>query len=41
MERMCIQAIGWKVREKRPLGGSKRKWVEGIKMDFGKIGWGR
>jgi hypothetical protein len=24
---------------KRPLGRSKRRWVDNIKMDLGEIGW--
>jgi hypothetical protein len=24
---------------KRPLGRSRRRWVDNIKMDLGKIGW--
>jgi hypothetical protein len=25
---------------KRPLGRPKRRWEDGIKMDFSEIGWG-
>jgi hypothetical protein len=25
---------------KRPLGRSRRRWVDNIKIDLGKIGWG-
>jgi hypothetical protein len=25
---------------KRPLGRTRRRWVENIKMDLGEIGWG-
>ena len=25
---------------KRPLGRSRRRWMENIKMDVGEIGWG-
>jgi hypothetical protein len=25
---------------KRPLGRSRRRWVENIRMDFREIGWG-
>jgi hypothetical protein len=29
-----------KARRKRPLGRPRRRWVDGIKMDLRKIGWG-
>jgi hypothetical protein len=29
-----------KARKKRPLGRPRRRWVDDIKMDFRKIGWG-
>jgi hypothetical protein len=25
---------------KRPLGRSRRRWVDKIRMDFGEVGWG-
>jgi hypothetical protein len=25
---------------KRPLGGTRRRWVDNIKMDLREIGWG-
>jgi hypothetical protein len=25
---------------KRPLGRSRRKWVDNIRMDLGEVGWG-
>jgi hypothetical protein len=25
---------------KRPLGSLRRRWVDNIKMDLGKVGWG-
>jgi hypothetical protein len=25
---------------KRPLGGSRHRWVDNIRMDFGEVGWG-
>jgi hypothetical protein len=28
-----------KPEEKRPLGRPRRRWVDNIKMDLGKIGW--
>jgi hypothetical protein len=29
-----------KLERKRPLGRSKRRWVDNIKMDLGEIEWG-
>jgi hypothetical protein len=29
-----------KPEEKRPLGRSKCRWIDNIKMDLGEIGWG-
>jgi hypothetical protein len=29
-----------KLERKRPLGRSKRRWVNNIKMELGEIGWG-
>jgi hypothetical protein len=29
-----------KLEGKRPLGRSRRRWVDNIKMDLGDIGWG-
>jgi hypothetical protein len=28
-----------KAEAKRPLGGTRRKWVDNIKMDLAEIGW--
>jgi hypothetical protein len=29
-----------KPERKRPLGRSRRRWVDNIKMDLGETGWG-
>jgi hypothetical protein len=29
-----------KPERKRPLGRSRRRWVDNIKMDLGEVGWG-
>jgi hypothetical protein len=29
-----------KLEGKRPLGITKRKWVDNIRMDLGEVGWG-
>jgi hypothetical protein len=29
-----------KTEGKRPLGRSRRKWVDNIRMDLGEVGWG-
>jgi hypothetical protein len=29
-----------KLEGKRPLGRSRRRWVDNINMDLGKVGWG-
>jgi hypothetical protein len=29
-----------KPEEKKPLGKPRRRWEDGIRMDFGKTGWG-
>jgi hypothetical protein len=36
----CVLLVG-KPERKRPLGGSRRRWVDNIKVDFGEIRWGR
>jgi hypothetical protein len=28
-----------KLEERRPLGRPRRRWIDNIKMDLGKIGW--
>jgi hypothetical protein len=35
----CIKAIGGKARRKRPLGRTRRRWVDNIKMNLREIGW--
>jgi hypothetical protein len=29
----------WEIQEERPLGRSRRRWVENTKMDLREIGW--
>jgi hypothetical protein len=36
-----VQCVGGKARRKRSLGGSKRRWQDGIRMDLRETGWGR
>jgi hypothetical protein len=35
----CLQGSGGKVRKRRPLGSSRRRWEDNIKIDVGEIGW--
>jgi hypothetical protein len=35
-----VQGLDGKAGEKRPLGRSRRRWEDGIKMDVTEIGWG-
>jgi hypothetical protein len=37
-ELVCV--ICRKSRGKRPLGRLRRRWVDNVRMDLGKIGWG-
>jgi len=37
-EERCIQALVWKPRGKRPLGGNRHRWVDNIKMDLQDVG---
>jgi hypothetical protein len=39
-KRNAYRLLVGKPEEKRPLGRSRRRWVDNIKMDLGKIGWG-
>jgi hypothetical protein len=38
-KRNAYRILAGKPEEKRPLGRSRRRWVENIKMDLRKIGW--
>ena len=29
----------WKLEEKRPLGGSRRRWEDNIMIDLQEVGW--
>jgi hypothetical protein len=29
-----------KPEEKRPLGRSRRRWVDNVRIDLGEVGWG-
>jgi hypothetical protein len=29
-----------KLERKRPLGRTRRRWVDNIRMDLGEVGWG-
>jgi hypothetical protein len=35
----CIKNIGRKTWKKIPLGRSRHRWEDNIKMDVGEIGW--
>jgi hypothetical protein len=39
-EEECIQHTGGKARRKGTLGRPRRRWVDSIKMDLRKLGWG-
>jgi hypothetical protein len=39
-QRKVDKVLVGKPTEKIPLGILKHKWEDGIKMDFGEIGWG-
>jgi hypothetical protein len=39
-EKECVQDIGGKPEGKRPLGRPRRRWVDNIKMNLRRIGWG-
>jgi hypothetical protein len=36
----CYRLLVGKPEEKRPLGIPRRRWVGGIRMDLGEVGWG-
>jgi hypothetical protein len=36
----CIQHFGWEAEGRRPLGRSRRRWEDNIKMDLREIGFG-
>jgi hypothetical protein len=38
-ERKVYKVLVGKLEEKRPLGRSRRRWEDGIKMDLREIGW--
>jgi hypothetical protein len=38
--RSVYRVVVGKPEEKRPLGRSRRRWEDGIKMDLREIGWG-
>jgi hypothetical protein len=38
--RNAFRVLVGKSEGKRPLGRSRRRWVDNIKMDLRKIGWG-
>jgi hypothetical protein len=37
--RNAYRILAGKAEGKRPLGRPRRRWVDNIKMDLGKIGW--
>jgi hypothetical protein len=39
-KRNAYRILGEKPQGKRPLGKLRRRWVDNIKMDLRKIGWG-
>jgi hypothetical protein len=39
-EERCIQDFGGELERKEPLGRSRRKWADNIKMDLQEVGWG-
>jgi hypothetical protein len=39
MKRNAYRIFVGKREGKRPLGRSRRRWVDNIKMDLGEIGW--
>jgi hypothetical protein len=39
-EREVYKVLVGKPEGKRPLGRPRRRWEDGIRMDFGEIGWG-
>jgi hypothetical protein len=39
-ERNVYRVLMGKPEGKRPLGGPRRRWEDGIRIDLGEIGWG-
>jgi hypothetical protein len=39
-ERKVYKILVRKPRVKRPVGGLRHRWEDGIRMDLGEIGWG-
>jgi hypothetical protein len=39
-KRNAYRILVGKPEGKRPIGGSRRRWVDNIKMNLRKIGWG-
>jgi hypothetical protein len=39
-ERKVFKILVGKLEEKRPLGRSRRRWEDGIRMDLREMGWG-
>jgi hypothetical protein len=39
-ERKVYKVLVGKPEGKRPLGRSRRRWEDGIKMDLGRLTWG-
>jgi hypothetical protein len=39
-KRNAYKLLVEKPEEKRPLGRSRRRWVDNIRMDLGEVGWG-
>jgi hypothetical protein len=39
-ERKVYKVLVGKPKGKRPLGKPRHRWGDGIRMDFGEIGWG-
>jgi hypothetical protein len=39
-KRNAYRLLVEKPEGKRPLGRPRRRWVDNIRMDFGKVGWG-
>jgi hypothetical protein len=40
VERNVYRLLAGKPKGKRPLGRTRRRWMDSIKMDLGEIGWG-
>jgi hypothetical protein len=39
-KRNAYRLLVGKPDRKRPLGRSRRRWVDNIRMDLGEVGWG-